>query len=96
MKKIPIIGQACGWFGFAFLERNWSKDKAGFERQLEEMARDCQVEGEGGKLDFLLFPEGTIVTVSSRNYLVWSPLSDTDFESIGKHSRDLFEIRRES
>jgi 1-acyl-sn-glycerol-3-phosphate acyltransferase len=67
LKSIPIIGTACGWFGFAFLERNWAKDKVNFEKQLEGMARDARNGGEHGqegKLDFLLFPEGTIVTVS--------------------------------
>ncbi|GAA5846170.1 hypothetical protein JCM3766R1_005657 [Sporobolomyces carnicolor] len=66
LKKIPIIGQACSWFGFAFLERNWSKDKVNFEEQLDAMARDCTIEGTDGKLDFLLFPEGTIVTENTR------------------------------
>lgn len=32
------------------------------------MARDCTIEGTDGKLDFLLFPEGTIVTVSTHSH----------------------------
>ncbi|GAA6008106.1 hypothetical protein JCM11491_001887 [Sporobolomyces phaffii] len=64
LRSIPVIGTACDWFGFAFLERNWAKDKLSFDRQLHEMARDCTA--GGGNLDFLLFPEGTIVTANTR------------------------------
>lgn len=47
------------------MERNWVKDRDGFEGQLEKMAEDAKE--KGGGLDFLLFPEGTIVTVSGRS-----------------------------
>ncbi|GAA5887106.1 hypothetical protein JCM16303_007136 [Sporobolomyces ruberrimus] len=98
LKKIPIIGQACGWFGFAFLERNWSKDKAGFERQLEEMARDCQVEGEGGKLDFLLFPEGTIVTENTRGissrFAEKAKLKDFEYTLLPRSTGLFFALRQ--
>lgn len=67
------------------MERNWVKDRDGFEKQLEKMAEDAK-EKEGG-LDFLLFPEGTIVTVSGRsgNEINRSTLTDRVSKIVSTH-----------
>ncbi|GAA5977858.1 hypothetical protein JCM5350_006199 [Sporobolomyces pararoseus] len=99
LKKIPIIGQACNWFGFAFLERNWSKDKVNFERQLDGMSKDCKAAGEEeGKLDFLLFPEGTIVTENTRGissrYAEKASLKDFNYTLLPRSTGLFFALRQ--
>ncbi|GAA5954299.1 hypothetical protein JCM3765_005344 [Sporobolomyces pararoseus] len=99
LKKIPIIGQACNWFGFAFLERNWSKDKVNFERQLDGMSKDCRAAGEAeGKLDFLLFPEGTIVTENTRGissrYAEKAKLKDFNYTLLPRSTGLFFALRQ--
>lgn len=99
LSNIPVIGQACRWFGFAFLERNWNKDKVNFERQLDGMAKDTLVRDEArGQLDFLLFPEGTIVTENTRGissrYAEKAKLKDLDYTLLPRSTGLFFALRQ--
>ncbi|GAA5899875.1 uncharacterized protein JCM6883_006019 [Sporobolomyces salmoneus] len=103
LEKIPIIGTACNWFGFAFLERNWGKDKVNFERQLEGMSNDCHLLGregkeEEGELSFLLFPEGTIVTENTRGistkFAEKSNLKDLKYTLLPRSTGLFFALRQ--
>ncbi|GAA5886331.1 hypothetical protein JCM5296_001871 [Sporobolomyces johnsonii] len=66
LRHLPIIGWACSFYDFIFLDRKWASDKEPFRRQLEGIARTTRDGGEREKLAFLIFPEGTIVTENTR------------------------------
>ncbi|GAA6060179.1 hypothetical protein JCM10212_005180 [Sporobolomyces blumeae] len=107
LRAIPVIGQACGWFGFAFLDRKWSKDEAPFGTQLDKMAdaatqgRDASVsrdKDKEGNLSFLLFPEGTIVTDNTRGistkFAKKTGVTDFEYTLLPRSTGLFFALRR--
>ncbi|GAA5923357.1 hypothetical protein JCM1841_006495 [Sporobolomyces salmonicolor] len=66
LRHLPIIGWACSFYDFIYLDRKWASDKEPFRRQLEGIARTTRDGGERERLAFLIFPEGTIVTENTR------------------------------
>ncbi|KDE03018.1 hypothetical protein MVLG_06450 [Microbotryum lychnidis-dioicae p1A1 Lamole] len=69
LRKIPIVGWACHFYSFIFLDRKWLTDQEPFKKQLKLTADDLK-NGLGGdgeeKLALLIFPEGTLVTGNTR------------------------------
>ncbi|CAM9446476.1 unnamed protein product, partial [Hapterophycus canaliculatus] len=58
-KHVPILGWGMRGFGFIFLKRDWVKDRANLERQLNVFT------GDGFPLRLLIFPEGTTINQRS-------------------------------
>ncbi|GAA5939224.1 uncharacterized protein JCM15063_004459 [Sporobolomyces koalae] len=96
LRKIPIIGQACQWFGFAFLERNWLKDRRGFGNDLKGMVDVSGTTRDG--FDFLLFPEGTIVTENTRGistrFAQKSGIKDLEYTLLPRSTGLFFALQR--
>jgi len=64
LKWLPILGWGMQFFDFIFLARSWASDRLNLSSQLSRLGR--RAEKQEIPLSFLLYPEGTLVSVDTR------------------------------
>ena len=70
LKYIPIIGPGMMFFGFVFMARNWTKDKARLQYRLQKLkGRHDGYQSDKETVDpmwLMIFPEGTNLSGNTR------------------------------
>ncbi|KAL0950932.1 hypothetical protein HGRIS_007688 [Hohenbuehelia grisea] len=64
LRWLPVVGWGMQFFRFIFLARSWASDRLQLATKLSELGREAQQEDK--PFWFLLYPEGTVVSVNTR------------------------------
>ncbi|KAJ5080982.1 hypothetical protein N7456_013692 [Penicillium angulare] len=69
LKWIPVVGQGMMFYGFIFLARKWTSDKARIEYRLQKLKTKYMARSNGSTYDpmwLLIFPEGTNLSINTK------------------------------
>ncbi|TDL28355.1 acyltransferase-domain-containing protein [Rickenella mellea] len=64
LKWIPVVGWGMQFFRFIFLARSWASDRLYMTARLSALGRQAQK--EDNPFAFIIYPEGTLVSVETR------------------------------